>query len=303
MKPFFSIIIPTYNRAALLREALDSVVQQTFRDYEVIVVDDGSSDETESVVKACGVPVNFLRQENRGPGAARNLAVQRAQGRYIAFLDSDDKWFPWTLETYRRIIDTHAGPTFLSGVALPLEEAETDVAGAAGSLQVRAFPHLLEACTDRVPPVGGTPSICLDRRALLESGGFVSRNISGEDTDLWLRLGLKPGFVRILAPPVFLQRKHSGNVTNQIEPSLAGARFLMEQERTGAFPGGETYGRQRRRIICGTVRSLSLDCLQAGRREDAWSLYRSSFAWNLALANLKYLAAFPLVAARRSAVR
>ena len=125
----------------------------------------------------------------------------------------------------------------------------------------------------------------------------MSRKISGEDTDLWLRLGLKPGFVRILNPPVFLQRKHSGNVTNQLEPSLAGAHYLMQQERSSAFPGGKAYRQKRRRIICGTVRSLSLECLQAGRPADACSLYFSSFVWNLALANLKYLAAFPLLVA------
>jgi len=295
--PLFSIIIPTFNRAALLREALASVARQTFRDFEVIVVDDGSSDETEQVVASCGMPVNFLRQENRGPGAARNLAIQKAQGQYIAFLDSDDQWFPWTLDTYHRIIDDQR-PVFMSGFALPLEDSTTASNIDASLLNIRSFPHLLEACTDRVPPVGGTPSICLNRVALQETGGFVSRKISGEDTDLWLRLGMQPGFVRILQPPVFLQRKHSGNVTNQLDLSLAGARYLMEQERNSAFPGGKAYSKKRRRIICGTVRSLSLDCLKAGRPGTAFSLYFSSFTWNLGLANLKYLAGFPLLALR-----
>jgi len=295
--PFFSIIIPTFNRAALLREALASVARQTFRDFEVIVVDDGSRDETESVVNSCDLPVTFLRQENRGPGAARNLAIQHSQGRYIAFLDSDDQWLPWTLAIYQRIIVTQNQPAFMSGLALPLDGRPASPAMEATALDIRSFSHLLEACTDRVPPVGGTPSICLNRLALEETGGFASRKINGEDTDLWLRLGLKPGFVRILNPPVFLQRKHSGNVTNQLEPSLAGARYLMHQERTSAFPGGKAYRQKRRRIICGTVRSLSLECLQAGRPADACSLYFSSFAWNLGLANLKYLAGFPLLAA------
>lgn len=301
--PFFSVIIPTFNRAALLREALASVADQTFHDFEVIVVDDGSSDDTEWVVQRCGVPVNFLRQENRGPGAARNLGLQHARGDYIAFLDSDDQWFPWTLQTYHKTTVTQNLPAFMSGFSRPLEERAAHPATESAALNIRTFSHLLEACTDRVPPVGGTPSICLSRAALEETGGFASRKISGEDTDLWLRLGLMPGFVRILNPPVFLQRRHSDNVTNQLEPSIAGARYLMQQEKINAFPGGKAYRKQRRRIICGTVRSLSLDCLQADRTADGWSLYRSSFFWNLGLANFKYLAAFPFLATGKSATR
>jgi hypothetical protein len=296
--PLFSIITPTFNRAALLREALESIASQSFRDFEVFVVDDGSSDETETVVKACGIPIRFLRQANLGPGAARNLALQHARGRYVTFLDSDDQWFHWTLQTYYRIITSQGHPAFMSGVALPLDDSAPMPKIDPTVLDTRAFPHLLAACADRVPPVGGTPSICLDRLALMEAGGFVSKRISGEDTDLWLRLGSKPGFIRILSPPVFRQRKHAGNVTNQLDPSLAGGRYLMQQERNHVFPGGRLYRQQRRRIICGTVRSLSLDCLQSGRPRDACSLYAATFAWNLALGNLKYLTGFPFLAIR-----
>jgi GT2 family glycosyltransferase len=297
--PFFSVIIPTYNRAALLREALESVARQTFRDFELFVVDDGSTDDTEAIVKSCGLPVIFVRQNNRGPGAARNLALQKAQGRYLAFLDSDDQWFGWTLDTYYRTITGNNYPAFMSGFARPLDDSLPPLPIAPGEIRTNAFPHLLAACVDRVPPVGGTPSICLDRVALEEAGGFVSRRISGEDTDLWLRLGLKPGFIRILSPPVFKQRKHAGNVTNQLDPSLAGCHYLLQQERRKAYPGGLTYQRQRRRIICGTARTLSRDCVQEDRPADGWSLYLITFPWNLALGNLKYLAGFPVVAARR----
>src|ERR1700751_565412 len=100
MTPSFSIIIPTFNRAGLLQQALESVAQQTFRDFETLVVDDGSTDVTPQVAASFGA--RLLRQENRGPGAARNLGIQHARGNYIAFLDSDDQWLPWTLETYHR---------------------------------------------------------------------------------------------------------------------------------------------------------------------------------------------------------
>lgn len=296
--PFFSVIIPTYNRAGLLRKALASISRQQFRDFEIVVVDDGSTDDTEAVVRSSELPVSFLHQTNAGPGAARNLGIAHAQGHYVVFLDSDDQWLPWTLETYRCVIASQEKPTFMSGISLPLKEENADSEMKAGTLDFRHYPSLLVACNDRVPPVGGTPSICLERQALLKIGGFTGRRINGEDIDMWLRLGDSPGFVRILNPPVFLQRVHDGNVTHQIDPAIAGAWYLLEQEQNHVFPGGDYCRWARRRIICGTVRSVSLGCLNHGRAGEAFRLYRASFLWNFALGNWKYLAGFPLVACR-----
>ena len=88
--PIISVVIATYNRASLLRETLDSVVTQTFRDFEVIVVDDGSTDGTEAVVKSYGELLRYIRQENRGPSAARNVGIQNARANWISIQDSDD---------------------------------------------------------------------------------------------------------------------------------------------------------------------------------------------------------------------
>ena len=100
----FSVIIPTYNRAPLLRQALDSVLAQEFTDFELIVVDDGSTDETLTVARSYGDQVRLVPQEHRGPGVARNRGAEHASGEYVAFLDSDDVWFPWTLGTFASII-------------------------------------------------------------------------------------------------------------------------------------------------------------------------------------------------------
>jgi glycosyltransferase involved in cell wall biosynthesis len=95
----FSIIIPTFNRGRILRDALESVFAQGVPEVEVIVVDDGSTDETEAVVGMYGSRVQYVYQENRGPAAAKNEGIRRARGRYIAFLDSDDVWLPGKLHT------------------------------------------------------------------------------------------------------------------------------------------------------------------------------------------------------------
>src|SRR5579862_985338 len=113
--PLFSVVIPTYNRADLLREALASVDRQECREFELIVVDDGSTEDLSSVAAEYQGRAKFLRQENAGPSAARNYGVRAANGEYVAFLDSDDLWLPWTLSVYRQILSDHGRPAFIAG--------------------------------------------------------------------------------------------------------------------------------------------------------------------------------------------
>jgi len=111
--PRVSIIIPTYNRASLLREALESVFAQTYQDFEVIVVDDGSTDGTGEILKDLLDKVRYIRQENLGCGAARNRGMEEAKGEYIAFLDSDDLWMDFKLELQVAILDKMSDVGFL----------------------------------------------------------------------------------------------------------------------------------------------------------------------------------------------
>ncbi len=126
--PFFSVVIPVYNRANLLGAALRSVLAQTEQDFELIVIDDGSRDAPKAVVDSFGDPrIQFLRQDNRGGGAARNAGIDRARGRFIAFLDSDDEFLPHHLRAMREmlagtkntagyariVVDREVGRTFL----------------------------------------------------------------------------------------------------------------------------------------------------------------------------------------------
>jgi GT2 family glycosyltransferase len=93
-----SVVVPTYNRAAIVGQAIESALAQSYANIELIVVDDGSSDETKRVVESYGSRVRYLFQENAGVTAARNLAMHNARGEFIAFLDSDDRWQPWRIE-------------------------------------------------------------------------------------------------------------------------------------------------------------------------------------------------------------
>jgi glycosyltransferase involved in cell wall biosynthesis len=102
-----SVIIPTYNRADYLPQAIDSVLQQNVDDIEIIVVDDGSTDNTREVVAAYGDRVIYLTTDHGGVGHARNVGVTRASGQYLAFLDSDDLFYPYMLELESRLLDAH----------------------------------------------------------------------------------------------------------------------------------------------------------------------------------------------------
>ena len=110
MTVFFSVVIPVYNRADLVGVALRSVLAQSEQDFEIVVVDDGSQDDPEPVVKAIGDPrIVFLRQENKGGGAARNTGIDAARGRFIAFLDSDDRYLPHHLADMRALLEGTTG--------------------------------------------------------------------------------------------------------------------------------------------------------------------------------------------------
>ncbi len=113
--PTFSVIIPVYNRAAVLGDAIASVLAQSCQDFEIVVADDGSCDDPSSVIaQFCDPRIRFLRQENKGGGAARNAAIDAAKGRFIAPLDSDDVFLPHHLEAMKTLLD---GTTNTAGYA------------------------------------------------------------------------------------------------------------------------------------------------------------------------------------------
>ena len=102
-----TVVIPTYNRSAIVRRAIESALNQTYANLECVVVDDGSSDDTRSVVESYGPRVRYFYQENAGVTAARNHAMRRAQGEFLAFLDSDDLWKPWRIESQVAALRRH----------------------------------------------------------------------------------------------------------------------------------------------------------------------------------------------------
>lgn len=292
--PRFSTIIPTYNRAALLDATLESVLGQRFSDQEVIVIDDGSTDDTPSMLAGYGERIHVLRQVNQGPGAARNLGIEHARGQYIALIDSDDLWLPWTLETYDRVIRENGEPAFIASRELPFK-GDFDLSQVKEtSLQWRGYADYYASHADAgwVPLCG----VAVRGDVLRQVGGFPTTRINYEESDLWLRLGAAPGFVRIIEPLCSARRWHEDNITHDLSRTIEGVSHLIAREAAAEYPGGGPRKGERLDLLTRHIRPVSLECLKRGRRDAAWDLYRRSFLWHLKLAKLKYLLGFPVKA-------
>src|SRR6266511_1012520 len=112
--PLVSVIMPTFNRADTIRRAIRSVQAQTFTDWELIVVDDGSTDNTVALIEGCDPRLKLIRQENQGTAVARNAGLSASAGSYIAFLDSDDEWLPHHLELCVSFLEAFPGEQFVT---------------------------------------------------------------------------------------------------------------------------------------------------------------------------------------------
>jgi len=291
----FSVVIPTLNRLALLKEALATVRAQRFKDYEIIVVDSGSTDGTMEWLAAENLDVKTTRSPIPSPGAGRNAGSKIASGQYLAFLDSDDAWFPWTLETFATLIAKHDQPAFLMSHLAPFTSTADLASIREAEPRCAAFADYFASSHHHYCVGAGT--LVVRRDTFTSSGGFDERPINMEDHDLTLRLGVERGFVAVQAPVTLGWRRHEGSVTMDAAKTYLGARNLVEKEKTGAYPGGTARAQERRCVITAHSRPASLECLRSGEKTGAWWLYRATLRWNLAQGRLKYLAGFPIKAA------
>lgn len=290
----FSVIIPTYNRLKFLREALASVRSQRFTDYEVIVVDDGSDDGTAEALAAEREWLHVLSQPNRGPGAARNLGAEAARGEYLAFLDSDDLWFPWTLEVIATLIERHDRPALIAGFYADFEQEGDLINIAETPAKGDPYPDYLASST-RGYFAGAGVSI-VERHSFLSAGGFSNEMRCGEDHDLALRLGTAPGFLQVKVPVTIAHRQHPGSAMADERLVFGAVQELLAAERGGRYPGGASRAAERRRILSMHARPVALQRLRAGDCASAHSVFRDTLRWHLADLRLRFVLGFLLIA-------
>lgn len=199
-----TVVIPVYNGAHLLPGCIESVFGQTVPPREIIVVDDGSSDNVQEVAARYGSAVRFICQNNGGSGAARNTGVQIARCRWIALLDQDDRWLPRKLELQLACAASYPSAALIYCDALlsgPYRPKSGTFLEGRTPFQGWVFDQLLEWCFV-------LPSMSMVRKdALLEVGGFNSKLRGVDDYDLWLRLARKYEFRAVADPLVLYERQ------------------------------------------------------------------------------------------------
>jgi len=181
-----SVVIPTYNRGWIIQEAIDSVLNQNFKAFEIIVVDDGSTDNTWDVLFSYRNRIKVLRQENKGVSAARNRGIASSSGTYIAFLDSDDLWLSGKLETQFEFFKNNPNALICQTEELWVRNGKRVNPGKRHKkVSGFFFEKSLELCMV-------SPSAVMVRRDLFNTCGLFDESLPAcEDYDMWLRINSK----------------------------------------------------------------------------------------------------------------
>jgi glycosyltransferase involved in cell wall biosynthesis len=204
--PAVSVIVPTYNSAHFLTEALDSILDQTWDDFEIIVIDDGSTDETGDVVGSYGDQVRYFYKPNGGPSSARNMGIERARGGYVAFLDSDDLWDPDKLRIQIDFMQKHPDLGLVCTDSVRMGSRERRQRKLRGDHIGNLFSTLYSNSFVR------TSTVLMTRGCFGEIGCFDEQYRSAEDYDVWLRVARKYP-IAYLDQPLATYRKHEHNVS------------------------------------------------------------------------------------------
>jgi glycosyltransferase involved in cell wall biosynthesis len=280
-KPLVSIIIPTYNRAHCIEQAIRSALKQTFRDFELIIADDGSTDGTEQAVTRMGEPaVRFVRKANGGCSSARNFGVANASGKYVAFLDSDDEWDPRWLETTVAMMEADAGVGAVYG-SLALVGADGIQKGVfdlsvGGHYREATVPYVLSQASGLLGS-----NIIARREVVQQIGGWDETFPTSGDFEFGLRLAVATR-VGLVAAPMIRLIETAGSLSKKVN---SGNRLRVLEKFTREQPAmAAKFAPIIRRSRAGILRSYGEDCMWFGRYEEAatqlTASLRTQFNWN-----------------------
>jgi glycosyltransferase involved in cell wall biosynthesis len=261
-KPQVSVIIPTYNRGWILKEAIDSVLTQDYKDFELIVVDDGSTDNTSEILASYGNGIRVLFQENKGVSAARNRGIAEASGQFIAFIDSDDLWLPQKLSTQVEFFNQTPD-------ALICQTEEVWIRkGKRVNPKMRhkkpsgmIFEPSLELCLV-------SPSAVMIRRVLFDRIGEFDVTLPAcEDYDLWLRISCRFP-VHLIDTPLIIKR---GGHNDQLSSMKGLDKFRIKAIEKIINSGrlGEDQYRAAVKALKERCKIYADGCRKRGREEEA----------------------------------
>lgn len=257
-----SVIIPTFNRGWILKEAIDSVLAQHFDNYELIVVDDGSTDNTPALLTTYAGQINYIHQKNRGVSAARNAGIRAARGALITFLDSDDYWLPDKLAVQTAFFDANPEAKICQTEEIWIRN-DTRVnpkkrhAKPSGDI----FERSLYLCLV-------SPSAVMLRRKLFDDVGFFDETLPAcEDYDLWLRIGCRYPIHLINTPLIVKRGGHPDQLSRQAGLDRYRIRSLL-----GLIQGGRLSPVQRSQavsVLAEKCRIYAEGCRKRGRKDEA----------------------------------
>lgn len=234
MSVLVSVVIPFYSNKEWLRESLKSVFDQTFTDFEVIIVNDGSNEDITDVIDLYKGRILYYQQENKGPAAARNLGISKAKGKYIAFEDSDDVWLPTKLEKQisfmedRRLVWSHTG--FYNWWPDENIIKKVNVEREYGDIYFQRFISVKMA----------TPCVAILREFLIKEGlQFPEQYRNGEDGALWTKLSKLQPVGLILEPLTKVRMRKDNSFTHAIERfRLNAISYKIIKESPQDYPKG-----------------------------------------------------------------
>ncbi|MFH1117065.1 MAG: glycosyltransferase [Pseudomonadota bacterium] len=261
--PAASVIIPTYNRAHVLGRAIGSVLAQSYRDFELIVVDDGSTDDTAALPACRDERVTLVRQDNRGVSAARNTGIRHSRGRLTAFLDSDDEWLPDKLarqvgrpESEQPDFICHTDEIWLrDGKTVPQKRIHRKQGG-------RFFERSLQRCLI-------SPSSVMLSRSLLDRIGWFDEDLpAAEDYDLWLRITAFHE-VDFVAEPLVVKHGGGDDQLSRVIPAIDRYRIQAIRKilRNPALP--EPCRENAVREVIRRARIVAAGCMKRGKEQEA----------------------------------
>jgi glycosyltransferase involved in cell wall biosynthesis len=207
---FVSVIIPTYNRAVKLCEAIESVLAQDYSEKEIIVVDDGSTDDTAEVVKSFGNEVDYIFTENGGVSRARNVGISRGSGELIAFLDSDDLWLPGKLKRQVEFLQTNPEIHICQTEEVWIRNGKRVNPK---NIHKKYSGWIFEHC---IPRCIVSPSAVAIRREIFDDVGLFDETMPAcEDYDLWLRIAPKYQIITLPEALILKRGGHSDQLSKQ----------------------------------------------------------------------------------------
>ena len=270
-----SIIMAAYNHAGYIAKAIHSVLAQTWQDFELIVVDDGSTDATGQVVSQFSSPVRYIHQQNRGQGGARNRGIASARGEFICFLDDDDLWEPEYLATVIAVFQQQPDIDALY-TGFRMIDGEDRVLPQTGSHVVP--PHQMYDALIR----GGwfPPLVVTVRKSCLDQVGPLDESLRGhDDWDLWLRIAQGHVF-RGIPEALARYRVHAGGLSSDVQ-HMTEDRLKVVRNHFGP-PDGEaaTWPTVKRRAYAYAYRLAAFEFSMTGKSDEAWGyLERAVCVW------------------------